>query len=247
MKRFAVQVALIPLAFLGAVGCGSQEPTRPPVESIPEATTPQNAMTRFERLYEGEGASEYGTMLTTNFRYQFSSHVDPLLVRLYPEGLFKADEVTAAQNLFGGFIDTEGDPVPGAMAIHLDLLPSNRPVDDPGRAGGDGVPDSTRWYKKLEVPNLFLSVATGPDEGYYVDGRHLFRLVRGDAAALDPGQQADSTRWYIYSWEDQTSGPHASLSKLETAPASFSSPLPARPATWGLLKAIYLGIDITEL
>jgi hypothetical protein len=246
MRRFAVPVALIPLAFLGAVGC-TPEPIGPPIERIPEATTPQNAMTRFERLYEGEGASDYGAMFAANFRFQFSPHADERLVGRYPEGLGKADELMAAQNLFGSFLDAEGRPVPGAVTIHLNLLPTNRPVDDPSRVGGGAVPDSTRWYKLLEVPSVGLLVVTGPDDGYHINGRHLFRLVRGDAAVLEQGQRADSTRWYIYSWEDQTPVLAVLHSKLETARAGLASPLPARPATWGLLKAIYLGVDVSKL
>ena len=60
--------------------------------------------------------------------------------------------------------------------------------------------DSAAHYRRYVVPALALRVWT-QDGGTLVENqRHDFYVVRGDAAALSPGQEASADHWYVRKW-----------------------------------------------
>ncbi len=79
---------------------------------------------------------------------------------------------------------------------------------------------------------IIVSPSPGQSEEthYIIDNNyHRLFLVRGDAAVgLHAGQPADSTRWYIYRWVDETALPAATYEIASVA-----------ASTWGRLKAIF--------
>jgi hypothetical protein len=66
---------------------------------------------------------------------------------------------------------------------------------------------------------------------YVIDNNfHRFYLVRGDAAgSLAAGQPADSTHWYVWKWQDESTG--------YPAPAALGEA--TRSTTWSSVKATY--------
>ncbi len=60
--------------------------------------------------------------------------------------------------------------------------------------------------------------------------------MRGDAAVLRAGQVADSTRWYIHRWTDKS----MALVVRTPGPTAPANTMPARSATWGAVKSVYL-------
>ena len=198
----------------GLVACSpATQPDAEPV-AIPLNDTPENTIIRFMAVYEAKDLEEYRRLLTGDFTFEFSNAADPDLVQRYSTGWFKADEVEAARKLFEA-----------ASRIELSIQPTT-PVADTG-AGRDPL-----LYKMLAaLVRMHVQLETGDDFvcGEGVPQFHRFFLVRGDEAqGLDDDQPADSSRWYIWNWRDESpplSKPH------ETA----QTPV----LTWGQIKAAY--------
>jgi hypothetical protein len=190
--------------------------------TLPLNDTPRNLMLRFRDVCQQRKATEYPGLFATNFRFRFSAAMDPELVTEYGDNWDLSEEAQYADHLFKGFRDSSQAYQPAASRITLSLDPF--PIDDPAR------PDSVAHYKSLVVPSLHLEVevTTSPKATVYqIDGRYQFWMVRGEAAALGPGQPADSLHWYIYRWDDQST-PADALAK------------PPPLVSWGRLKAVYL-------
>jgi hypothetical protein len=160
--------------------------------------------------------------LTDDFWFRFSAGSDPELVDLYPHWN-KADELTAVNHLFGGFVNDMGQTVPAASRIDF-VLTGVSYGSDPDH------PDSTDHYKKIVVTALdgMIEVPTAPYEPitYSISSRQEFYLVRGDAAVLAGG--GDAGKWYVRRWDD-----------LSPPPPSGPVINPANPKTLGSIKAQY--------
>ena len=106
-------------------------------------------------------------------------------------------------------------------------------------------PDSTRQYRYVVVP-AFGAEITVTDGGYEtiyeIAAQHVFVFVRGDAAALEAEQPADTLHWYILRWEDRSSASGAASPVLARHAAhrlGAQRPMPSRIVTWGSLKDRY--------
>jgi hypothetical protein len=166
----------------------------PPVE-IPLATTPENAVKRLAGEYEQTNIGEYGTLLTQDFRFTFSSQSDPRLVELYGNSWGRDDEIESTTHLFQGFVDDHGELQPRARALELSI-PVFQEFEDPDH------PDSLTHYRRIAIPRLLLDITLEDGRAFAVDAPHTFYLVRGDAAVLGPGQAPSAERWYVYRWDD---------------------------------------------
>lgn len=215
-----------------AAGCNSKSPltplSSPPIPEVVWNNSPQNLMLRLEYTYEFQDLPNYGRLLTPDFRYMFSQASDPTLVAAYGNNWAKVDETESAKHLFEGFTNANGDAIPAAFRIDMELAGLQYQTDYTH-------PDSTDHYMKVVVSTVTMDVevATTPDSTVYqISARHEFYVVRGDAALLEEGQEARSDRWYIRRWDDLSTS-------LSGAPASSDGPTPARTTTWGSLKAQY--------
>ena len=217
-------ISVLAMLLLFASGCifspkkGREQPPPP----LPDADSPQNAMLRFQGVYQAQSLVNYEPLLTSDFRYTFSLQADPGLVNLYPNW-GKDDEVETTRHLFEGFVNSEGKPFPAARSIALELGGIQYGTDY-------SHADSAEWYQAVVVPGVRLTIEIPGEQDpviYEINGRHEFYLVRGDAAVLGPGQEARTDRWYIRRWDDKS--------------AAIAAPTPTedrtRVSTWGRLRA----------
>jgi hypothetical protein len=221
---------LLLLLVLTVSGCAFHPPDVPPtpIPVLPTPDSPQNLMLRFEGVYELQSAANYEPLLTSDFRYTFSLASDPTLVDRYPNwGL--DDEVESTRHLFEGFTTATGEVVPAASRIEMTLTGVQYGLDYTH-------PDSGEHYIKVVLTSvdMLIEVPTVPSPTtYQVGGRHEFYLVRGDAAVLDPGQEARADRWYLRRWDDLTPGVSAPVPAADIVIGA-----PRRvPASWGGVKA----------
>jgi hypothetical protein len=222
-------------------GCGGN-PFNPEIDPggdghIPGDTplndTVQNTMIRFEKTYEFQDLPKYEALLTADFFYTFSAQTDPLLASQYGTSWGKIDEATSSKNLFEGFTNSEGTYVPPATKIDITLT-SPFYSDDYRHA------DSTAHYRKVSVTSvdMTIEVPTSPEPTIYqISARHEFYLVRGDAAVLDPGQEATADRWYINRWDDLSTSHATAVSRLSSVDAGQVNPV---RSSWGFVKDSFL-------
>jgi hypothetical protein len=190
-------------------------------------------MAALVQVYEHQQSSEYGKLLTQDFRYSFSSASDPTLVTQYGPNWGMSDETISADHLFNGFTSQPaGQYLPGASNIAM-TLNSVQYLDDSQH------PDSSVYYKWVTVARAIVSIeipGTTEPQIFLIDARHDYYLVRGDAAVLSAGQLATNDQWYIRRWEDLTT-------PLSGAPGlrSASRPVPNSLGnwSWGALRAMY--------
>jgi hypothetical protein len=227
MTRRPGAIALLPLfAALCLAGCeSSQNPVipSPPAalpDSVPPASTPANLLARLEATWEFESITEQEELLTSDFRFAFSNGTDPELVNLYGDTWGKDDEIASASHLYVGFQDDQGEYRSPAERVNL-TWGALSVVDDPDH------PDSSAWYKLAVVDGFQAEVDLADDTQFVIHAPHRLLLVRGDAAVLDPGQEARADLWYVRRWID--------LSQ----PLAGPGVMPVVPVTWGRLKAQY--------
>ena len=223
----ARRLLLLPLV-VSLSGCAFDPPPAPPVVLVlPDADSPQNLILRFEGVYELQSSVNYEPLLTSDFRYTFSRASDPTLFDRYPNW-GRDDEVESTRHLFEGFTTSTGVAVPAASRIEMTLTGL--------QYGPDYThPDSAEHYMKVVITavDMQIEVPTPPSPTLYqVSGRHEFYIVRGDAAVLDPGQEARADRWYLRRWDDLTPGVSA---PVPTADMVIGAPRPV-PRSWGGVK-----------
>jgi len=195
---------------------------------LPVNATPKGAIDRLQRTYERLDLVDYTGLLTADFRYTFSAQSDPALASLYSDNWGKDDETESAKHLFEGFTNSTGQRFGPASNITV-RFDNDQYYADPAHA------DSAAWYVYCPVSTVNLTVDAPLPDGstttYNISAPHSFFLVRGDAAILDAGQRADSTRWYVRHWDDLSPAP---------APGGAQQPdAPMATATWGDVKGSY--------
>ena len=223
MRRASGSVLLSLLAVASVTwlpGCGkSDNPAAPLIpralpDSIPQAATPTLLLERLEAAYEFAVPTDYGRLLSADFRFTFSASSDPELVTRYGNAWGKSDEMASASHLFAGF-----DPPSAAAGIQLSLDGLSI-VDDPDHA------DSAAHFRKVLVPSSMGTIQLAGGSIILIASPMDLYLVRGDAAVLDATQVARSDRWYVRRWVDRAAALAVILHD-------------ARPATWGSLRDAY--------
>jgi hypothetical protein len=217
------------LLLLFVPACGTEPDPKPPAGLQPPNDSPKNTILRFIAAYEGKKTAECQALFTGDFVFEFSNSADPGLAAKWAAGWFAADESLYVKNLFEGGTNQDGGFQEAASGIDLIFI-KTEPVADTDSG------DPTRFHVlSTPVDAVFVVPPTPPatDPTQYVisNNSHRFFLVRGDAAVgLKATQPADSTRWYIWKWADETRGYVAPAAALERA---------SENATWGGLKATY--------
>ena len=88
-------------------------------------------------------------------------------------------------------------------------------------------PDSTQHYRVLSVRRFEFGWRTS--RGMRVSATsslHVFHLVRGDVALLEPGQPASPERWYVRRWLEDVSGLDAELARRVGDCGEPAAPVP---------------------
>ena len=213
---------LFVLLLLAGAGCGTEPEQQAAPAGLPPNDTPQHAIQRLIGVYEQREYEEFAALLTGDFRFEFSE-LDPFLKQQWPEGWTAAEEESAAWHLFRGGRTAFGADVDAATSVDLRFA-STLPVGETGR--------DTTFFKALATPvdgEIFVPNRYDPGNPtrFLIMGNsHRFFLVRGDSAqGLAAGQPADSTRWYIRRWRDESQ--------------QLGAPAGLKTSTWGSIKAAY--------
>ena len=228
LVRFLHAILIPALALSGCAFDPPVIPKPPPPPPPPINDTPQNAMLRFEAVYEQLALAQYEALFASDFRFTFSSQSDPELVATWGTSWGKDDEIEATSHLFTGFVDSEGNTQPRVQSIELEFE-GEQFVDDPAE------PDSGAWYKYVIVPRVRLDLVMADGREFTIDAPHDFHLVRGDAAVLDAAQERRADRWYVLRWDDRS----PSLSPAPAPSAKTPSTAVAPGTSWGGLRAEY--------
>ena len=98
--------------------------------------------------------------------------------------------------------------------------------------------DSAAYYQKAVVTSVDMTIevpTTPAPTTYQISARHEFYIVRGDAAILDPNQEARSDRWYIRKWDDLSTN----VAVVARLAAINGQAIQRTPASWGAVKDTY--------
>jgi hypothetical protein len=191
----------------------------------PLATSATAAAERLRWCWETRALAEYRGLFTSDFVFVFGA-ADSAGSQYRDLPWVRADELVMADHMFAGGSATQeaATSILIGFTSPLRALPDTRPGKD------------ARVHRELTIDVVLrIDRASGSLE---VRGASVFFVVRGDSAALPPGEglPADSTRWYIERWEDRTSWDLGHATARSTTPAQA---MPARAATWGSIKSLY--------
>lgn len=210
------------LLVLFVTGCGhSTTQPPPPTFEWRWPRDPQEVLLFVRKAFVDRDALHYPGLLTKDFEYNFSAATDPDLATMYPNW-GKDDETESAIHLFDGFINTSGNPQPGASRIDV-IFSGVQYGPDPTH------PDSIEQYTKvlLTMVDGSFAIPSEPETLIYsIHARHELYLVRGDAAVLDDDEQPIANRWYVRRWDDLSQPTGALQENLG-------------PPSWGRLRALY--------
>jgi hypothetical protein len=238
-RRPFVAVVLIGTLAVAVGGCFN--PFRPLisgltsfVEPAPSPTNPQGVVRLFKWCWENRDITLYREIFTDDYRFAFAI-TDSSGTPYRGNPWTREDELISATNLFVGGSASE----PAASSISL-IFDGDLKAENDFRQG-----KAPRWHQQIQIANLTLTINKSDGSAVRVTGGALFYLVRGDSAVIpqelvERGFGADSTRWYIERWEDQTNVGTGAASigpALEAAAPTFLDP-PAR-MSWGLAKRIW--------
>jgi hypothetical protein len=200
-----------------------------PPERPPSADTPVGVVRALEWSFNHRDTVTYRTLFTSDYRFRFaqadsagSSFPDRMLTR--------AQELQFARAAF--VLGTPHEPPPVAISLTLsgDLVaqPDSRPDKD------------GRVHREIAAQTLLRLLQ--PD--FLVTGVSRFFVVRGDSAVWPEGLAhagADSTRWFIEFWDDETIP--SSIGPSISAPSQAlpgDRTQPSRNSSFGQVKALWL-------
>jgi hypothetical protein len=233
--RRIVAGAVLGLCVTVVAGCGgskSTAPPPPPGDVPPTPNSPVNAVLLLEWALEHRDTTQYRTLFTANYGFAFVPG-DTAATNHYGGPWGYAQERTSAAHLFDG-----GSPG-GAQASTIAITTSGTLIDvaDP-RPGMNPT-----WHRLVTAPSFSPTIDKVDHTAEQIVGGSTFYLVRGDSATLPAdlvaaGVPANSSRWFILAWQDQTGGVSPNLMLLPgSAPARATA---VNLPTWGALKVRYL-------
>jgi len=234
--RRAMAAALLALALSSCARHTFVLPVAPPGPQAPAASTPAGAVQRLAWYWNHADAAGYPDVLTADYVFVFAPGDSAgNAFRTHP--WLRESELQMAQHLFVG-----GGDQPPASSIQLAINDALVAAPDPRPGCGD-----VRIHQTIRT-NVFLKVTVdrGAPDMTIITGTALFYLVRGDSASIPAelaakGMRADSTRWWITRWDDETFESQIGVPAGAIRPAP--GPLSARSEdviSWGALKAGYL-------
>ena len=249
-RRRGAMAALCLLVGLEVAGCtqgGSgldlvrlSRPRGPATDAGIAPDSPTNVLRVFEWSYNHRSVPVYRALFTEGFRFlcaPFDSAGNAY--RGTPWTL--TDELIFATHLFVGGSASE----PPARGIQLALDRSVFVYPDPATVAWD---PTGRWHRIIRS-QAALTVQTADGNTIAVTGAFRLAFVRGDSALIPEdlrqrGAGADSTRWYIRLWEDETA-PGSGPSRAQATVAAGGrrravlEPQPSSNTSWCELKVRY--------
>jgi hypothetical protein len=222
----ALTLATAPLSFAGcSKSAAPVQPAPDPLAGMPQPGTSSGAVRAFQWTWQQRSTDAYRRLFTSDFVFNFSNR-DSAGAHWTTNDPWGRDEEEAS---FATLIHGGDANQPAATEITLQMDPNFTVLNDPR----PGKNDSRRRKSITTQVNLTITTSDGAASNFF--GSATFYLVRGDSAAVPPelGLPADSTRWYVDGWSDNTNGTGA-------APARANAPQPTKSPTWGSLKSLYL-------
>ena len=199
------------LALCLALACSTAFASDRPSTSIPPVnqplTGPEAALERYAEAFRARSPDGIAAVLTSDYRF----HTVGDSLSLYWQGSDRATEMHVVRNLLLGIV-RNGDtvvPPPDSVGIYFDGLAEGI---DPEH------PDSTQHYRSITVnrAEFGIRLANG-DHLLNAPTTHVFQVVRGDAAVLEPGQSSSSELWYVRRWLEDVSGVRKALNQRQGA------------------------------
>ena len=167
------------------------------------APQPIDALKQLEQAY----ATKSIELLSSSFTDDYRFHSVVMELAGYVVGTDRQSEIRVAKNLFAGRLFGKGEPRPEAMRLELTC-------GDVTEGPDPEHTDSTAHYRVLVSNQFSMRVLKDGKELMSVPkSQHVFHVVRGDAAVLVSSQQADSSKWYIRRWLENTSGVQTALAE----------------------------------
>jgi hypothetical protein len=202
LRRVLVLALLVQCAIL-AGGCFNPfspkiAPTAGVYVPAPSPSTAAGVVRLLEWCWRNRDIDYYRQLFTDDYQFIFAlKDSSGSLTRDPP--LNRETELTTAKNLFVG-----GASAPAATNITLNLDPTLNPQAD-SRPGKDAV-----THKEI-LTSVDLAIRVEGGREYRISGYARYFVVRGDVASIpkelkDRGFAADSNRWYIERWNDETLG-----------------------------------------
>lgn len=239
MMRTRILLAALALVALAAGLSGCFNPFDPRIvagvgisESKPVPKTEEGVVELFRWCWINRSIGEYREVFSDDYVFTFSA-TDSAGNTYRDKPWIREDELISAENLF---VTGKGGEE-AATSITLEYGNNLNPLPDP-RPG-----KNRKWHKYVNV-DVVMVVKRQNGGDFQVQGSARFFVVRGDSAKIptDTGLTADSTRWYIERWEDDTAQSGALAAELARArpavdaDAATTVPPAPVPATWGALK-----------
>jgi len=222
--------AVLALAACLASGCGGgkSSPVTPPTNGAPRASSPDQALRRFEFAWDNRDPNVYRDLFTTDFTFAFAPG-DSAGIPYQGTPWNRTDELTSFDHIVNGGNGSQ----PASTAIQL-ALDGTLTVNNDPRPG-----KNPRWHKTIRSNVVLIVNFTGGNTSD-ISGHSDWFFTRGDSALIPPelGVGPDSTLWYIDHWQDDTKPPIGPGPNTAT-PARVLHPTPISNNSWGRLKAVY--------
>lgn len=236
-RRFraaAMRSAWIAIALAIAVGgCGksSKKTTQPPPSGPPNPNSPVNAVLLLQYAVQHRDTTLYKSLFPTSYAFSFAPG-DTAATNAFPGTWGYLEEREFATHLF----DTGSSGGAGASSITMPF--SGRLADEP-------VPGRNATYHRRVSALFVLTIQKLDTSSEQIVGGSTFFLVRGDSVTLPAdlvagGVQANSGRWFVEGWKDETGGVTPSLLRRPGVDPARS--LPTSLPTLGELKVRYLPV-----
>ncbi len=211
--RDAALIAALPLFLLVADALAARPSSIPP--SNQPVVGPQGTLEAIARGYRDRSADSILVHYTADFRFHT---LGDTLVR-YTSGIDRAGEERSLRGLFEGVIrgaDTLRAPA-DSVGVAMDGFEEGVDAEHP---------DSTQHYRVVVVGRFEMGFRSGNERFVTKSRKHVFHVVRGDAALLMPGQPADPLRWYVRRWLEDVSGVLEALGKRQGDCSESQAPVP---------------------
>ena len=226
--RMLGSLLILPLAVAAAAPTMDSPPPNQPLSGA------QTALERYANAFRARSPEGIGAVLTCD--YLFHTVGDSLAS--YTLGSNRAQEMGVMRSLLTGVIRDGVTAMPPADSVGISFDGITEGVDPEH-------PDSTQHYRTLTVLRAMFVIRLA--KGQYLGDAattHVFHVVRGDAAVLEPGQPASADLWYIRRWLEDVSGLRRTLAQRQggcgEAPAPGIGPhsgggaAPATPLALGV-------------
>ena len=214
-----------------ASGAHAARPSSIPPSNQP-VVGPQGTLEAVARGYRDRSADSVVAHFTADFRFHAFGDT---LVR-YLTGLDRDDEIALLRAMFEGVVE-------GAQTLRAPADSVGVTMDGFQEGTDPEHPDSTQHYRTVVVARFELGFRMGKDRYETRSQKHVFHLVRGDAAILVPGQSGDADRWYVRRWLEDVSGVLEALTQRQGDCGEPQAPAPgARVEAAGASTNVVLGI-----